>query len=82
MTMATCLVLFVFLLSLLIFWCYQFCKLMLLSDADFPGKHDKILWFIAFCVLPIFTPFAFLSWNQAYLELRTIEKTKEKANGN
>jgi hypothetical protein len=58
-----------------IFWCYQFIKLMLLTDADFPSKHDKILWAVGFFVLPPLAPFAFLFWMRAYLEMRDAQRT-------
>lgn len=47
-------------------WIYQFIQLMLLSDADFPGKHDKILWAAAFVLVFPIAPFAFLWWKAAY----------------
>ena len=59
---------------LAIIWCYQFIELMLLSEADFPGKHDKILWALAFLALPPLTPFAFSFWMRAYLVVRSAEK--------
>jgi hypothetical protein len=31
-----------------IFWVVQFVQVMLLSDADFPGKYDKGLWTAVF----------------------------------
>jgi hypothetical protein len=53
------------LIGLLLFWCSQFIGLMLMREADFPYKHDKILWFIAFLVLPLLAPFVFVFWKQA-----------------
>lgn len=47
-------------------WIYQFIQLMLLSDADFPGKYDKILWAAAFVLVFPIAPFAFLWWKAAY----------------
>jgi hypothetical protein len=47
-------------------WVYQFIQLMLLSDSDFPGRHDKILWVVAFVVAFPIAPFAFLWWKAAY----------------
>jgi hypothetical protein len=37
-------------LGICIFWVYQFVQLMLLSEADFPGKYDKCLWTAAFII--------------------------------
>jgi hypothetical protein len=59
---------------LAIIWCYQFVELMLLSETNFPGKHDKILWALAFCALPPLAPFAFSYWMHAYLLVRNAEK--------
>jgi len=33
-----------------IFWICQFVLLMALQDEILPGRHDKVLWFIAFLV--------------------------------
>ena len=51
---------------LCIFWVYQFVQLMLLSEVDFPGKHDKCLWTAAFLLTFPFAPFAFFGWKFAY----------------
>lgn len=60
-------------------WCYQFIELMLLSDTDFPGRYDKILWALTFMALPPLAPFAFSFWMRAYLVVRRAEKeTSEK----
>ena len=32
---------------LFIFWLSQMIALMSMKDEEFPGRHDKILWFIA-----------------------------------
>jgi hypothetical protein len=32
-----------------------------------PGRHDKILWVVAFLVCPLLTPFAFLLWRKVKL---------------
>lgn len=53
------------------FWVSQFAQLMLLSDHDFPGRYDKILWFIAFMLFHVFAAFAFLLWKRAALVVRT-----------
>jgi hypothetical protein len=55
-------------------WIYQFIQLMLLSDVDFPGRHDKILWVAAFVLAPPVAPFAFLWWKAAY---RSMLRTRE-----
>ncbi len=47
-------------------WVYQFIQLMLLSDADFPGSRDKMLWVAAFLLAFPVAPFAFLWWKSAY----------------
>ena len=55
------------------FWVFQFVQLMLLSDSDFPGKHDKILWGAAFVLAFLVAPFAFLWWKTVYRMMRQKE---------
>jgi hypothetical protein len=55
-------------IGFLVFWVYQFVQLMLLSEADFPGKYDKCLWAAAFIIAFVAAPFAFLGWKAAYSE--------------
>jgi hypothetical protein len=57
-------------LAFCIFWVYQFVQLMLLSDADFPGKYDKCLWLATFILALLLAPFAFLGWKSAYQAMR------------
>ena len=57
------------------FWICQFVSLMLLSDSDFPGRHDKILWAAAFILLFLVAPFVFYYWKMAYRSMRQAEKT-------
>ena len=59
-------------------WATQFIQLMLMSDNDFPGRRDKLVWGIAFIVVFAFTPFAFWGWKSAYVDLLE----KEARNGN
>ena len=56
-----------------VFWVYQFVQLMLLSDSDFPGKHDKVLWGAAFVLAFPVAPFAFLWWKTVYRMMRQKE---------
>ena len=58
-------------LVLCVFWVYQFVQLMLLSEADFPGKYDKVLWTAAFILALAVAPFAFLGWKYAYRAMLT-----------
>jgi hypothetical protein len=53
-------------LGFIFFWIYQFVQLMLLSDADFPGRYDKCLWTAAFIAFFVVAPFAFFGWKFAY----------------
>jgi hypothetical protein len=57
-------------LALICFWLYQFVQLMLLSDRDFPGTYDKILWVLAFVLVFFVAPFAFFFWKKAFVALR------------
>lgn len=59
------------------FWVYQFIQLMLLSDDDFPGKHDKILWAATFMVAFVAGPLAFRHWKTAYRMMRDEERLKD-----
>ncbi|MDA1141654.1 MAG: hypothetical protein O3B01_24085 [Planctomycetota bacterium] len=60
----------IFILFLLaFFWILQFVQLMLLSNEDFVGRHDKILWVVIFiCVFPL-APFAFVMYKIARLSM-------------
>lgn len=53
-------------IAVVVIWLWQFIQLMLLSDSDFPGKYDKILWVAAFLLVCVVAPFAFLWWKTAY----------------
>ena len=43
-------ILILLLLLYFFFWMWQFVQLMLLSDDDFPGRNDKVLWVVTFIV--------------------------------
>ena len=49
----------------------QFIFMLVLSDSDFPGKADKILWFIAFLTIPYVAPFLFRSWQKTVSEVKS-----------
>ena len=57
-----------------IFWVYQFVQLMLLSEADFPGRYDKVLWTVAFVLAFFVAPVAFFGWKFAYRAMRDAEQ--------
>jgi hypothetical protein len=38
--------------AVLVFWIGEFVTLMRRPDADFPGRHDKLVWSILMIVLP------------------------------
>lgn len=59
-----------------VLWIVQFVQLMLLSDSDFPGKYDKILWVVAFCVAIPVAPFAFLWWKSTYRSMLQEQEAK------
>jgi hypothetical protein len=44
---------------LLVFWFREFILLMAMPDKVFPGRYDKVLWFVLFVVAGIVAPFAF-----------------------
>jgi hypothetical protein len=57
----------ILMLALAVLWIIQFVFLMSLQDAILPGRHDKILWVVAFLVCPFLTPLAFLLWRKVKL---------------
>ena len=66
-------VLIVVVLVVCIVWVYQFVQLMMLSEADFPGRYDKCLWTAAFIVAAGLAPFAFYGWKSAYKAMLAAE---------
>ena len=60
-----------FALVLLVFWIIQFAQLMAMRDDEFPGRYDKILWFIAFLTLNVVAASIFLSWKQIQIASRS-----------
>ena len=66
-------VLIIIFLLLALFWIPQFVQLMLLSDEDFVGRYDKILWVTVFiCVFPL-APFAFVMYKNARLSMSDLD---------
>lgn len=49
-------------LCLIALWVQQFAELMRLPDSAFPGRNDKVLWTVAFIVMPWLVPITFLAW--------------------
>ena len=47
-------------------WVVQFAQFMVLDDASFPGRWDKLIWGAAFILAFPIAPFAFLVWKKAY----------------
>ena len=66
-------ILLVLALAFMIFWCNQFIVLMLRSDADFPGRFDKLIWALAFFFMFFLAPFAFAAYKQIRLSMRAAE---------
>jgi len=54
-------------------WFRRFIALMLLPDNCFPGRHDKLVWGIAFVFLFFIAPITFYYWQKAYLAVRETE---------
>lgn len=52
---------------LIVLWVVYFAQMMSLADAEYPGKHDKILWFVVFLLFFFLAPFAFWIWKNFYL---------------
>jgi len=60
----------VIVIAVIYWWVTSFVALMCLSDSDFPGRYDKILWFVVFFTLWVFAPLLFSMWRRAYLEAK------------
>ena len=58
----------------LMFWGFQLVQLMMLDDGDFPGRYDKILWFVLFCTFVLVAPWVFIAWKRATMSYRLSEK--------
>lgn len=43
-------------------WLWQLIVLMNMKDDEFPGKHDKTLWFVAVFVGSVVGALAFVVW--------------------
>ena len=44
---------------------------MAMRDEEFPGRYDKVLWFIAFLTLNVVAASIFLSWKQIQIASRS-----------
>ena len=55
----------------LVLWLRQLVKLMGMSDAQFPGRYDKILWVVILLVTAVVGAVAFWIW-------RTWRETNER----
>jgi hypothetical protein len=71
------LVMLLFILVLLVFWIIQFAQLMAMRDDEFPGRFDKILWFVAFLTLNVVAASIFLSWKQIAMTSRAKLRPEE-----
>ncbi len=66
-------VVWLLLLIYAVFWGYQFLQLLMLSDADLPGRYDKLCWTAIFLAAAPAAPILFMYWKGAYLALRKTE---------
>lgn len=62
------------LLFIILFWGFEFTQLMMLSESDFPGQFDKILWVATFLLVFPFAPFVFMYWKRGYVTLKIEER--------
>lgn len=66
-----------------VYWVFRFVQLMALDEEDFPGRHDKTLWVIAFVVANVFAAVAFHWWKAVMREMRAAEReSKGRQQGN
>jgi hypothetical protein len=70
------LLILLFVLVLFVFWIIQFAQLMAMRDDEFPGRYDKILWFVAFLTLNVIAASIFLSWKQIKVAARAKSGTE------
>ena len=61
-----------------VYWVLQFAQLMALDEEDFPGRHDKTLWVIAFVVANVFAAAAFQWWKGVMQEMRAAERESNR----
>ena len=52
------------LVGFLIHWVKNFISLMQMTDEDFPGKYDKLIWGLGFFLLFPLTPTVFILWQR------------------
>lgn len=64
-------------IALVVFWLSQMVGLMDMKDNEFPGKHDKILWFVALLIGSFAGALAFLLWRT----MRSAEALSERLAG-
>jgi hypothetical protein len=50
-----------------VLWIIAFAQLMGMSDAEFPGRYDKVLWVVAFALTFLLAPVAFWVWKYRIL---------------
>lgn len=48
----------------ILYWIREFVFLMSLENTLFPGRYDKVLWWIAFFICPLLLPPAFHLWRR------------------
>ena len=48
-------------------WVTEFVRLMLLTNRELRGEHDKLIWAAAFVFVFFLAPFAFKVWRHAAL---------------
>lgn len=59
-------------IAVIAMWVVMFATLMLLTDAQLPGRYDKPLWVAAFLLAAPLAPFAFWVFKSGYeIELET-----------
>ncbi len=60
------------------FWAFQFMQLMSLSDEDFPGRHDKILWVIGMVFGNFAGALAFFLWKKLMVQVQSLQRETDR----
>jgi len=65
MEMKMVIIWFIIIVVVGVYWIKQFAFLMSLSEKELNGPYDKLVWGVAFVLLPMAAPFAFIVWRNA-----------------
>jgi|GEM_PF-6714483 len=61
-------------IALVVFWIVQLVTLMEMKDAQFPGRHDKVLWFVLMLICSVLGACVFWAWRQQRAAEEEVDK--------